>query len=67
MAQLVIKNAGATNDLVIPGDTEGECPISVHPLMRLQTLIVFVPCDPSVVLSRGKMSLYFGCLNTQVI
>jgi hypothetical protein len=59
IAQLVIKCTEATPVLVINGDTEYDCPISVHPLARIQTLIVVVSCYPLEVLSRGRMLSVF--------
>ena len=47
--------------------SEGECPLSVYPVMRLQTLIVILHYDPSVVPSRGRKRQYISCLHIHII
>jgi len=47
--------------------SEGECPLSVHPVMRLQTLIVILHFDLSVVPSGGRKRQYCSCLHIHII
>jgi len=47
--------------------SEGECPLSVHPVVRLQTLIVVLHSDPSVVQYRGRKRQYISCLHIHII
>ena len=47
--------------------SEGECPLSVHPVVRLQTLIVVLHYDPSVVQYRGRKRQYISCLHIHTI
>jgi len=67
MARLVIKNTGATavwlSDVT---QSEGECPLSVHPVMRVQTLIAILHYNPSLLPSRGRKRQYISCLRIHI-
>ena len=67
MARLVIKNTGATavwlSDVT---QSEGLCPLSVHPIMRRQTLIVIMHYDPSLVPFRVTKRQYISCLHIHI-
>ena len=47
--------------------SEGECPLSVHPVVRLQTLIVLLHYDPSVVAYRGRKRQCISCWHIHII